>query len=64
VGSGAVALQLPRHLRAAWRAARDAGHNYLSDKDVPCTRPANEIPRGETLANDTMLNARKAGKAR
>ena len=48
----------------AWRRAHAAGQKYLSDKDVPWAKLANEMPKGETIAYDTMLNACKAGKAR
>ena len=37
---------------------------YLSDKGAPWAKLANEKPKGETIAYDTLLNAWKAGKAR
>lgn len=36
-----------------------AGQKYLRDKDVPWVKLANEKPKGETIAYDTMLNASK-----
>ena len=47
-----------------WRRANAAGQKYLLDKDVPWAKPANEKPKGETIAYDAMLNASKAVKAR
>jgi glycerol transport system substrate-binding protein len=37
---------------------------YLSDKAAPWAKLANEKPKGETIAYDTLLNAWKAGKTR
>src|SRR3990167_6480529 len=37
---------------------------YLSDKSAPWKKLANEKPKGETIAYDTLLNAWKAGKVR
>jgi glycerol transport system substrate-binding protein len=37
---------------------------YLSDKAAPWAKLANEKPKGETIAYDTLLNAWKAGKVR
>jgi glycerol transport system substrate-binding protein len=37
---------------------------WLSDKHAPWTKLANEKPKGETIAYDTLLNAWKQGKAR
>ena len=37
---------------------------WLSDKQAPWAKLANEKPKGETIAYDTLLNAWKAGKAR
>jgi glycerol transport system substrate-binding protein len=37
---------------------------YLSDKGAPWKKLANEKPKGETIAYDTLLNAWKSGKAR
>ena len=37
---------------------------YLSDKGAPWAKLANEKPKGETIAYDTLLNAWKAGKVR
>jgi hypothetical protein len=48
----------------AWRRAHAASQKYLSDKDVARAKLANEKPKGETIAYDSMLNACKAGKAR
>jgi len=45
-------------------AACSRCHKYLGDKDVSWAKLANEKPKGETIANDTRLNACNAGKAR
>jgi glycerol transport system substrate-binding protein len=37
---------------------------YLSDKAAPWNKLANEKPKGETIAYETLLNAWKAGKVR
>jgi glycerol transport system substrate-binding protein len=37
---------------------------WLSDKGAPWKKLANEKPKGETIAYDTLLNAWKAGKVR
>ncbi|QTD45895.1 ABC transporter substrate-binding protein [Ottowia testudinis] len=37
---------------------------WLSTKQAPWAKLANEKPKGETIAYDTLLNAWKAGKAR
>ena len=37
---------------------------YLSDKAAPWAKLANEKPKGETIAYDTLLNAWKSGKVR
>jgi len=37
---------------------------WLSDKSAPWKKLANEKPKGETIAYDTLLNAWKAGKVR
>jgi glycerol transport system substrate-binding protein len=37
-------------------------NKYLSDKGAPWKKLANEKPKGETIAYDTLLNAWKAGK--
>jgi glycerol transport system substrate-binding protein len=37
---------------------------YLSDKAAPWKKLANEKPKGETIAYETLLNAWKAGKVR
>ena len=39
-------------------------NKYLSDKAAPWKKLANEKPKGETIAYDTLLNAWKSGKAR
>jgi glycerol transport system substrate-binding protein len=37
---------------------------WLSDKGAPWKKLANEKPKGETIAYDTLLSAWKAGKVR
>jgi glycerol transport system substrate-binding protein len=37
---------------------------YLSDKNAPWKKLANEKPKGETIAYETLLNAWKNGKVR
>jgi hypothetical protein len=37
---------------------------WLSDKQAPWKKLANEKPKGETIAYDTLLNAWKNGKVR
>ena len=37
---------------------------WLSDKGAPWKKLANEKPKGETIAYDTLLNAWKNGKVR
>jgi glycerol transport system substrate-binding protein len=37
---------------------------YLSDKGAPWAKLANEKPKGETIAYETLLNAWKAGRVR
>ena len=37
---------------------------YLSDKGAPWKKLANEKPKGETIAYQTLLDAWKAGKVR
>jgi glycerol transport system substrate-binding protein len=39
-------------------------NKYLSDKGAPWKKLANEKPKGETIAYDTLLNAWKNGKVR
>ncbi len=39
-------------------------NKYLSDKGAPWKKLANEKPKGETIAYDTLLSAWKAGKVR
>jgi len=39
-------------------------NKYLSDKGAPWKKLANEKPKGETIAYDTLLGAWKAGKVR
>jgi glycerol transport system substrate-binding protein len=39
-------------------------NKYLSDKNAPWKKLANEKPKGETIGYDTLLNAWKAGKVR
>ncbi len=38
--------------------------NYLSNKAAPWAKLANEQPKGETIAYQTLLDAWKAGKVR
>ncbi|MEQ1805980.1 MAG: ABC transporter substrate-binding protein [Burkholderiaceae bacterium] len=49
----------PPKLNAKGDAAK-----WLSDKGAPWKKLANEKPKGETIAYDTLLNAWKAGKVR
>ena len=37
---------------------------YLSDKNAPWKKLANEKPKGETIAYEQLLNAWKAGRVR
>jgi glycerol transport system substrate-binding protein len=37
---------------------------WLSDKGAPWKKLANEKPKGETIAYETLLNAWKSGKVR
>jgi glycerol transport system substrate-binding protein len=37
---------------------------WLSDKGAPWAKLANEKPKGETIAYESLLNAWKAGKVR
>jgi glycerol transport system substrate-binding protein len=37
---------------------------YLSGKAAPWAKRANEKPKGETIADDTLLSAWKAGEVR
>jgi glycerol transport system substrate-binding protein len=37
---------------------------WLSDKQAPWAKLANEKPKGQTIAYDSLLAAWKAGKAR
>jgi glycerol transport system substrate-binding protein len=39
-------------------------NKWLSDKGAPWKLLANEKPKGETIAYDTLLNAWKNGKVR
>jgi glycerol transport system substrate-binding protein len=39
-------------------------NKWLSDKGAPWKKLANEKPKGETIAYDTLLNAWKSGKVR
>jgi len=43
---------------------KSASSKWLSDKAAPWAKLANEKPKGETIAYDTLLNAWKAGKVR
>ena len=43
---------------------KGAPEKWLSDKGAPWKKLANEKPKGETIAYDTLLNAWKAGKVR
>jgi len=44
--------------------AKGDPNKYLSDKGAPWKKLANEKPKGETIAYDTLLKAWKDGKAR
>jgi glycerol transport system substrate-binding protein len=44
--------------------AKGDPNKYLSDKAAPWKKLANEKPKGETIAYETLLNAWKAGKVR
>jgi len=44
--------------------AKGDPNKWLSDKGAPWKKLANEKPKGETIAYETLLNAWKAGKAR
>ena len=54
----------------AWPTARRSSTRrsdptkWLSDKGAPWKKLANEKPKGETIAYDTLLNAWKEGRAR
>ena len=43
---------------------KSAPEKWLSDKAAPWKKLANEKPKGETIAYETLLNAWKAGKVR
>lgn len=43
---------------------KEDAKKWLSDKGAPWAKLANEKPKGETIAYDTLLNAWKAGKVR
>jgi glycerol transport system substrate-binding protein len=43
---------------------KETAAKWLSDKGAPWAKLANEKPKGETIAYDTLLNAWKAGKVR
>jgi glycerol transport system substrate-binding protein len=43
---------------------KESASKYLSDKAAPWAKLANEKPKGETIAYETLLNAWKAGKVR
>ena len=45
-------------------AKKEDAKKWLSDKGAPWAKLANEKPKGETIAYDTLLNAWKAGKVR
>ena len=44
--------------------AKEDAKKWLSDKGAPWAKLANEKPKGETIAYDTLLNAWKSGKVR
>ena len=44
--------------------AKEDPKKYLSDKNAPWAKLANEKPKGETIAYQTLLDAWKAGKVR
>ena len=43
---------------------KESADKWLSDQHAPWKKLANEKPKGETIAYDTLLNAWKAGKVR
>ena len=43
---------------------KESNEKWLSDKGAPWKKLANEKPKGETIAYDTLLNAWKNGKVR
>ena len=52
---------VPGHLKLNPKS--DSG-KWLSDKAAPWAKLANEKPKGETVAYDTLLEAWKAGRVR
>ena len=44
--------------------AKGDPNKWLSDQQAPWKKLANEKPKGETIAYDTLLQAWKAGKVR
>jgi glycerol transport system substrate-binding protein len=44
--------------------AKGKPEKWLSDSGAPWKKLANEKPKGETIAYETLLNAWKAGKVR
>jgi glycerol transport system substrate-binding protein len=44
--------------------AKSDAAKWLSDKNAPWAKLANEKPKGETIAYDALLNAWKNGKVR
>jgi glycerol transport system substrate-binding protein len=44
--------------------AKSDPNKWLSDKGAPWKKLANEKPKGETIAYDSLLNAWKNGKVR
>jgi glycerol transport system substrate-binding protein len=44
--------------------AKSSPDKWLSDKGAPWKKLANEKPKGETIAYETLLNAWKSGKVR
>ena len=43
---------------------KESSEKWLSDKGAPWKKLANEKPKGETIAYETLLNAWKNGKVR
>ena len=67
---GAGAVRLTRLQRAGMAHcapklnAKGDPNKWLSDKQAPWKKLANEKPKGETIAYQTLLDAWKAGKVR
>ena len=65
-GPGDGAPRARRHgaLRAEAEPEGATRTKWLSDKGAPWKKLANEKPKGETIAYETLLNAWKDGKVR